>query len=60
MRPDPDYTYDFMMPEDWDEMYAADEDAPDVHDEVLCCPDCERPNQFGELCPSCQREAAYD
>lgn len=23
-----------------------------------CCPDCERPNQFGELCASCQREGA--
>lgn len=29
---------------------------PDYNDEVLCCPDCERPNQFGELCYSCQSE----
>lgn len=32
-------------------------DEPDHNDTVHCCPDCERPNQFGELCPSCQREA---
>jgi hypothetical protein len=29
---------------------------PDHHDEVLCCPDCEHPNQFGELCNSCRKE----
>lgn len=29
----------------------------DPHDDsVKCCPDCERPNQFGELCAGCQRE----
>lgn len=33
-----------------------DVDAPDLHDEVLFCPNCERPNQFGELCVSCDRE----
>jgi hypothetical protein len=29
---------------------------PDVDDTVHCCPDCERPNQFGELCDECRRE----
>jgi hypothetical protein len=29
---------------------------PDHDDEVLCCPDCERPNQFGERCTACERE----
>jgi len=29
---------------------------PDQNDEVRCCPDCERPNQFGELCPECTRD----
>jgi len=33
---------------------------PDHNDEVLCCPDCERPNQFGELCMACQRERDAD
>jgi len=28
----------------------------DVDDTVHCCPDCERPNQFGELCVACARE----
>lgn len=30
---------------------------PEIHDEVLCCPDCERPNQFGELCSRCYNDA---
>jgi hypothetical protein len=33
-------------------------DEPCYDDTVLCCPDCERPNQFGELCVSCQQERA--
>jgi hypothetical protein len=32
------------------------ETEPDHDDSVKCCPDCERPNQFGELCVSCARE----
>jgi len=35
---------------------------PDVDDSVKYCPDCERPNQFGELCQSCldaERDASY-
>lgn len=28
-------------------------DPPDVDDSVKCCPECEKPNQFGELCQSC-------
>ena len=37
-------------------------DEPDHDDTVHCCPDCERPNQFGELCASCasdRGEQAY-
>ncbi|MGC4052900.1 MAG: hypothetical protein QM757_26530 [Paludibaculum sp.] len=30
---------------------------PSQDDTVRCCPNCERPNQFGELCLSCQRES---
>lgn len=37
-----------------DEILMPEE--PSVDDEVRCCPDCERPNQFGELCPTCERE----
>ena len=50
-------------------MYSGDEDYGDeitsgifpddepIHDDgVFCCPDCERPNQFGELCAECERE----
>lgn len=29
---------------------------PDHDDTVHCCPDCEQPNQFGELCPRCQHD----
>ncbi len=29
---------------------------PDHDDSVKCCPDCERPNQFGEQCESCRQE----
>jgi len=36
--------------------YYASCGEPDHDDTVHCCPDCERPNQFGELCPSCERE----
>lgn len=32
---------------------------PDV-DTVLCCPECERPNQFGELCGECRRYEEYE
>lgn len=31
-------------------------EAPDVHDGVHCCPNCERPNQFGEVCSDCLSE----
>jgi|SRR5579872_2978859 len=29
---------------------------PDIDDTVNCCPDCERPNQFGDLCESCTQD----
>lgn len=35
------------------DLEGDDIDAPEIHDEVLCCPDCETPNQFGELCSRC-------
>lgn len=31
-------------------------DEPDIDDSVKCCPNCEQPNQFGQLCPQCDRE----
>ncbi len=42
-----------------DEYYTAlanEPDAPDIDDSVRFCPECETPNQFGELCEHCQRE----
>jgi hypothetical protein len=39
-----------------DEEEADDE--PSHNDAVLCCPDCEKPNQFGEQCLSCMADAA--
>lgn len=39
------------------EIRNADADPePDHDDAVRFCPDCEKPNQFGELCQNCQRE----
>ena len=35
---------------------AVESEDPEIDDAVHCCPDCERPNQFGELCPSCVRD----
>jgi hypothetical protein len=35
-------------------------DEPEIDDSVKCCPDCERPNQFGEVCPSCLRERSEE
>jgi hypothetical protein len=39
-------------------LYGGDDyyDEPDVDDSVRFCPECETPNQFGELCDRCQRE----
>lgn len=34
-----------------------DDIEPDFSDDrVLACPECETPNQFGELCQRCQRD----
>ncbi len=62
-----DFTGDYLTPlelstiidslngrEGWAEADAPAE--PDHDDSVRCCPDCERPNQFGELCAECARE----
>lgn len=32
------------------------DDEQEIDDSVKCCPDCERPNQFGERCNECERE----
>lgn len=37
-----------------------DAEEPEIDDSVNCCPDCERPNQFGELCSNCQDERAFE
>lgn len=29
---------------------------PEINDEVKFCPECEKPNQFGELCERCRNE----
>ena len=29
---------------------------PDIDDSVKFCPDCETPNQFGEICTRCQHD----
>lgn len=36
--------------------FYEDPEEPDHDDSIKCCPDCERPNQFGELCENCRRE----
>jgi hypothetical protein len=41
--------------DDYDDM-VDDMAEPDHDDTVLFCPECERPNQFGELCEACRRE----
>lgn len=51
-RNDPDYRLCESCIAKRDEHY----DEPDHDDTVRCCPDCERPNQFGELCVECARE----
>jgi len=28
---------------------------PDIDDTVYCCPECERPNQYGDLCETCRQ-----
>ena len=38
----------------------ADDTEPMIDDTVHCCPDCETPNQFGELCPACMRDRANE
>jgi NMD protein affecting ribosome stability and mRNA decay len=36
--------------------YAAEASEPEHDDSVKFCPNCGRPNQFGDLCISCQRD----
>lgn len=57
VRPDDHQDGDEYMCEGcWAIFQAEQTPEPDHNDEVLCCPDCERPNQFGELCTECERE----
>jgi ribosomal protein L32 len=35
-------------------------DEPNIDDSIKFCPNCERPNQFGELCLECEREEETD
>lgn len=39
-----------------EESEEEEEDPGSIDDSVKCCPDCEVPNQFGEVCPICLRE----
>ncbi len=52
------WTSVFDFCDDYRREMASSDDLPEPsHDDsVKFCPDCERPNQFGELCPTCQRE----
>lgn len=36
--------------------FAAAPEEPSQDDTVHCCPECETPNQFGELCHRCRSE----
>lgn len=40
--------------------FGAEVMEPDQNDEVKCCPNCEKPNQFGEFCETCRREDALN
>lgn len=33
---------------------------PNIDDTVHACPECDRPNQFGELCESCRADIERD
>jgi hypothetical protein len=40
----------------WNSELGRWDEYPEVDDTVHCCPDCERPNQFGELCKDCEQD----
>lgn len=42
--------------QEWDGYDGTEPIEPEVDDTVNCCPECERPNQFGETCYSCLRD----
>jgi hypothetical protein len=54
-----DFNGDLTTCEHVDEDYGPPEE-PDVDDSVNACPECEKPNQFGELCPGCEQEQRND
>lgn len=56
----PEYRRELLLDYVASEVTHMGIEEPDHDDEVKCCPDCERPNQFGELCSDCQRERAID
>jgi len=33
---------------------------PEISDAVQACPDCDRPNQFGQVCDSCEGDRQTD
>lgn len=37
-------------------LYEQSDEPPDVDDSVKYCPECETPNQFGEICARCERD----
>lgn len=39
---------------------ADEENESDIDDSVKYCPECEKPNQFGELCQICEREISEE
>ncbi len=38
------------------EMDLDEPEESEIDDGAKCCPECEAPNQFGELCPACKEE----
>lgn len=50
--PDPGCDCGFCVTADW----WDEPSEPDMDDSVRFCPQCETPNQFGEVCDRCRRE----
>lgn len=44
------------IPSAYAEESALGQDPNPIDDSVKVCPDCEQPNQFGEVCSSCQHD----
>lgn len=52
--PTMEFAANFRMPELVGPECAEDTNDNCITDDFRCCPDCETPNQFGELCTSCR------